>query len=63
MTQNATNNITDFIPILKNPHIKDLGIGYQKVATQREVEKLAQQYNKEVKTYMYPKFKARFEYE
>ena len=63
VTQNATNNITDFIPILKNPHIKDLGIGYQKVATQREVEKLAQQYNKEVKTYMYPKFKARFEYE
>lgn len=61
--QNATNNITDFIPILKNPNIIDLGLGYQKMATQKEVENLAQQYGKQPKTYMYPQFEAPFKYE
>ena len=61
--QNASNNITDFIPILKNQNIIDLGIGYQKVATQKQVEDLAKQYNKEIKTYMYPQFEKHFEYE
>jgi hypothetical protein len=62
--QNASNSdINDFIPILKNLNIKELGIGYQKVSTQKEVEKLAAKYNKAPKTYMYPEFENKFEYE
>ena len=62
--QNANNkDINDFIPILKNPNIKELGIGYGKVSTQIEVKKLAERYNKIIKTYMYPEFEKSFEYD
>ena len=62
--QNAKNsNIDDFIPILMNPNIKDLGIGYEKVSIQKKVSELAAKYNKILKTYMYPQFDSEFEYE
>ena len=62
--QNAKNNdINDFVPILANPNIKDLGIGYQKLSTQQDLSKLAAKYNKTLKTYMYPQFENEYEYE
>ena len=61
--QNASNaDITDFIPILTNPNVKDLGIGYQKVSTQQEVAELAAKYDKAIKTYSHPQFENKFEY-
>jgi len=49
--------LNTFIPILKNKNIKRIGIGYQKVAAQKEVLALAQQYGcKEIRVHMYPDF-------
>jgi Leucine-rich repeat (LRR) protein len=62
--QNAKNSdIHDFIPILMNPNIKELGIGYEKLSAQKEISELAAKYNKVLKTYMYPQFDGEFEYE
>lgn len=61
--QNAEQtDLKIFIPILKNKNIQRIGIGYQKVATQKEVLALAQQYGrKEIKVHMYPDFE-KFEF-
>ncbi|MGF7108505.1 hypothetical protein [Treponema pedis] len=61
--QNAEQtDLNIFIPILKNKNIQRIGIGYQKVATQKEVLALAQQYGrKEIKVHMYPDFE-KFEF-
>ncbi|MFK8270586.1 leucine-rich repeat domain-containing protein [Capnocytophaga stomatis] len=56
--QNAVQtDLNIFIPILKNKNIQRIGIGYQKVATQKEVLALAQQCGREeIQAYMYPDF-------
>ena len=56
--QNAKQSDLDvFIPILTNRSIQRIGIGYEKVATQKEVLALAKKHGrKHISVYMYPDF-------
>lgn len=56
-------DFTIFIPILQNTHIEKMGIGYEKVATQKQMLEFAQKHGRErLAVYQYPNF-AQFEFE
>lgn len=61
--QNAATQIPlDFIPILKNKKITNLGIGFSKASQQKEIGQIMKTHGKSGLTYRYPQFKEPFHF-
>ncbi len=60
---NANNHKPiDFLPVISNRNITNIGIGFVKVKDQKTIEKLFDKYNKNGMTHQYPSFKDEFEF-
>ncbi|MBS9773852.1 MAG: hypothetical protein KGV59_01670 [Tenacibaculum sp.] len=62
--ENANDNHspTDFLPVISNKNITNIGIGFVKVKDQKIVKELFIQYNKKGMTHQYPSFREEFKF-
>ena len=58
-----TQQPRDFLPVISNKNISNIGIGFQKVKDQKEIELLLAENQKKGMTHRYPTFKKKFVYE
>ena len=58
-----TQQPRDFLPVISNKNISNIGIGFQKVKDQKEIELLLAENQKKGMTHRYPTFKKEFVYE
>lgn len=62
--QNAKNQQpNDFLPVISNKKVTNIGIGFPRVSEQKVIEKLFTEYGKTGMTYQYPSFKKEFIYD
>ncbi|WP_047247396.1 leucine-rich repeat domain-containing protein [Maribacter thermophilus] len=61
--QNAKNQqVSDFLPVITNPQIRNIGIGFPRVSEQKIIERLFSENQKSGMTHQYPSFKEEFIY-